>query len=231
MDVECHYCGNPTNGSQYHRACFTQEKREVYEKAEEAHYELMERTIELEERIERAIIEENELTAATWEAIAEESEVSAVQSDIPLSIAAPGTLPSSFYTYDENVEIRMRKGVHIRKTDIYHLGCVKANIPAYDLGGFSAGILTAEFANIKLIEESIEEFPCFFWCKACGEFIWPDICYDTNEQFEIPDEDVWPTCSNLVMSFEYKRDVNYVTLHSQHCFTDESPRKKTKLHE
>lgn len=137
-----------------------------------------------------------------------------------------------FANYKKDEPIRMREAI-ITKFDkdkdinvVYHVKCIKdVNMEL----GYTKGLLTVETSNVQEFFKCIINVPDLFFCGVCEHYIFDEIQYYDDAQFENAKK-YWPKCDNFIMT--YGDDDNYVNLMANKCicyvsyFSDEPPKKK-----
>nr|ASY04029.1 NS3 [Densovirinae sp.] len=114
---------------------------------------------------------------------------------------------------------RMRKGVHVRNNNVYHISCINSDSDGYEPGHFSKGLLTLEYKKRSILLKQMRNFPEIFFCGFCDHFMFDDVEYFSDETFKIPSTDIWPECTHLARSVSYDED-NYVTLFAHKIFAN-----------
>jgi len=138
--------------------------------------------------------------------------------------------------YPTNVPIRMRKGVVARYNNliqdhnIYHMSCIERDHPGFAYGGFTHALLTCEARNTEEFLDLIIDNPSTFFCNYCEGFLYDTVEHFSGKAWEIPSEDVWPSCETLVQSCVLYRsdEQTYVELHVHQLIAVVSPQAKKR---
>ena len=140
---------------------------------------------------------------------------------------------TEFANYSKTEPIRMRKGVitrfdkHRNEHRVYHKEC-KENFNISS--GFTRALLTVETSNVDEFFDCVINEPDLFFCGFCQKYMFDEIAYYNDNQFAIPDIDIWPECKHLLLA--YGDDNDYVSLMAHQLigivsvFSDEPPKKK-----
>ena len=121
--------------------------------------------------------------------------------------------------------IKMRKGVHERSGKLWHIGCIDDDSREYKLCYFTHGILTIQARTKREFITLVAENPNYFFCAKCEHYIFDGVFDYTDEQFKIPNSDIWPTCSYLKQSSTLHNtgDETFASLHVQQLIAIISP--------
>lgn len=140
---------------------------------------------------------------------------------------------TGFAKYPKNKPIRMRKGIitkfnkHTKEHKVYHKEC-KENFTISS--GFTKALITVETSNVDEFFDCVINEPDLFFCGFCQRYMFDEIEYYNDNQFAIPDIDIWPECKHVLLV--YGNDSEYVSLMAHQligivsCFSDEPPKKK-----
>ena len=124
----------------------------------------------------------------------------------------------------------MRKGCHVRNNDPFHLHCIDSTSDGYRLGNFEQGVIVYKFENVKKLVKAMCTTPDLFFCKSCELFMFHQVEYMSNEDFELPSTDIWPECTHLNHSFEIN-EYNFVTIHTTNKSCNYEPLKWVNVHD
>lgn len=148
-----------------------------------------------------------------------------------------------FVHYPENTPIRMRKGVITRwnntyqNHDLYHLHCIDSEHAGFKAGGFSKALLTTEARNSREFIDLIIESPESYFCKYCEHYLFDCIEHYAGSAWDIPSEDIWPSCTNLLVSYVMynTNEETYLEVHAHKVicvvYPQENHSKKRKIEE
>ncbi|QHG62571.1 NS3 [uncultured densovirus] len=143
-----------------------------------------------------------------------------------------------FAHYPKNIPVRMRKGVVTRfnnseqQHNVYHMSCIDTEHSGFTAGGFTKGLLTVEARNVKEFFDIIIDSPEMFFCKYCEHYMFDCIEHYSGKAWEIPSEDIWPSCNYIIQSYMTDRtnEESYYTLHAHKIiaivYPQEPPKKK-----
>jgi hypothetical protein len=147
-----------------------------------------------------------------------------------------------FVHYPKDVPIRMRKGVisrfnnSTRSHDVYHMSCIDTDSCGYKAGGFSKALLTTEAKTVKDFIGMVTVNPELYFCKYCEGYMFDCVEHYVGKAWDIPPEDTWPTCSNILhSSAKLDDEETYVELFGEkvicivYPLPQEPPKKKIKL--
>nr|QOD39608.1 NS3 [uncultured densovirus] len=145
-----------------------------------------------------------------------------------------------FVHYPQDIPIKMRKGVITRfnrsrnEHNLYHISCVNSADPGFTAGGFTKGMLTVEAKNVKDFIDLMLEHPTMFFCRYCEKYMFDCIEHYSGKAWEIPSEDIWPSCNYILQSgtTDDETENTYYTLFAHKVigvvlpFVQEPPKKK-----
>lgn len=110
--------------------------------------------------------------------------------------------------------VRMRMAVVTRfhrNTEIhhvYHRECCKYTEDDWLLttNGYSKALIETKAPTTPYFIELVAEVPELFFCKKCEHFIFDAVEYMVGPTWNIPPDDVWPRCSNMLQCTWWERD-------------------------
>jgi hypothetical protein len=136
---------------------------------------------------------------------------------------------TKFARYPKNEPIRMRKGVITKEHKVYHKECKEDFTIS---SGFTKALITVETSNVDEFFDCVINEPDLFFCDCCQRYIFDEIEYYNDNQFAIPDIDIWPECKHILLVYG-DDDNDYVSLMAHQligivvsCFSEEPPKKK-----
>lgn len=133
--------------------------------------------------------------------------------------------------HPKNCPIRMKRGVISKfnngKWAVYHLGCKERSDAAFHSSGYSHAILRVEAKDPQTFVTLVIETPSAFFCACCDLFIFEDVMYYDDSQYQTPYTDVWPACNYLAINSHFQN--NFVELKTEKVFAVIQPKKKQKI--